>query len=262
MMDRLNLKRLTAWLLIPALLLLPLASAAAASSGSGGRSGSAGRSGRSRDEDSRRGSKVSADLLERVRKAGGSEKITAIVQPRGEWGDAQEGAFVAHGARVKRRHEHLSPRVVEMPAAAVEALAARVMDTTTSANNRIFVGIAVLDSGIDQWHKATYKPDGSASRVTGNYVFTDEPATGKLDAYGHGTHVAAAAAGSALVAGGAYKGAAYDAQIINVRVLDAQGRGSVSKLLEAMDWVIANRIIYNIRVVNLSLAIPAINSYH
>src|SRR5919107_601175 len=115
MMDRHKLFRLTAWLLIPVLLLLPFAGASASN----------GKSGRGQDADSRRGSKVSADLREHVRKAGGNEKVTAIVQPKGEWNDEEEGALVAHGARVKQKHENLSARVVEMPAAAVEALAAR-----------------------------------------------------------------------------------------------------------------------------------------
>jgi subtilisin family serine protease len=264
---------------MPALLLLPLGGAAA----------SGGNSGRGKDEDREHGSKVSADLLERVHKSGGSGKVTAIVQPRGEWGDEQEGAIVAHGARVKRKHENLDSRVVEMPAAAVEALAARediayvsadremqalghlslttgadaarLLDTTTSTSNNGFVNIAVLDSGVDVWHKSFYNAAGSASRVSGNYIFTNEAATGRLDDFGHGTHVASAAAGGALVAGGAYKGAASDGQVFNIKVLDSQGRGSVSKLLAAMDWVISNRITYNIRVVNLSLGMPAVDSY-
>ncbi|HEX8285767.1 MAG TPA: S8 family serine peptidase [Pyrinomonadaceae bacterium] len=278
-MERFKLKRLLAWLVIPALLLLPLGGAAAAG----------GRSGRGQGDAPRHASKVSADLREHVRKAGGGERVTAIVQPRGEWDDEQEGALVAHGARVKQRHENLDARVVELPASAVEALAARddieyvsadremhalghvslttgadaarAMDTSAMATNRISVGIAVLDSGVDFYHTSLAQADGSGTRVWGNSVFTTEGPTGKLDAYGHGTHVASAAAGGAVVAGGAYKGASFDAQIVSVQVLDSQGRGSVSKLLQAMDWVIANRITYNIRVVNLSLGMPAIDSY-
>ncbi|MFL6254453.1 MAG: S8 family serine peptidase [Pyrinomonadaceae bacterium] len=279
-MDRRRPYRFAAWLLIPTLLLLPFGRTAA----SGGSN-----SGHGKEEKQQHGSKVSSDLREHIRQSGGSGKVTVIVQPKGEWTDEQEGAFVAHGAHVKQRHENLDSRVVEMPLAAVEALAARedieyvsadremyalghvslttgadaarALDTTTMVNNRAIINIAVLDSGVDAWHKSTYNEAGSSSRVSGNYVFTSEAATGKLDAYGHGTHVASAAAGSALIAGGAYKGAAYDGQIFNVKVLDSQGRGSVSQLLAAMDWVIANRTIYNLRVVNLSLGMPAIDSY-
>jgi serine protease AprX len=270
--------RFLAWLLVT-MLLLPYTGAAASGS----------RPSRSRDEHPRHGKKVSADLLEHVRKSGGSGKVTAIVQPSGGWTDEQEGAFVAHGAHVRRRHENLDSRVVEMPAAAVEALAARediayvsadremyalghvslttgadaarAMDTTTTTSNRGWVNIAVLDSGVDMYHRSLYNDGGSQTRVFGNYVFTNEAGTGRPDDYGHGTHVASAAAGGALIAGGAYKGAASDGQIVNVKVLDSQGRGTVSQLLAAMDWVIANRTIYSIRVVNLSLGMPAIDSY-
>src|ERR1044072_9245401 len=107
--------RSPAWLLISALLLLPFGRAAASGSNSG----------HGKEENQRHKSKVSADLRENVRKSGGSGKVSVIVQPKGDWTDEQEGAFVAHGARVKQRHTNLDSRVVEMPAAAVEALAAR-----------------------------------------------------------------------------------------------------------------------------------------
>jgi subtilisin family serine protease len=260
-------------------LLLPFVGAAASGNNSGHGKG----------DKPQHGSKVSADLREQIGKSGGSGKVSVIVQPKGVWTDEQDGAFVAHGARVKQRHANLDSRVVEMPAAAVEALAARedidyispdremyalghislttgadaarLLDTSTTTANNGFVNIAVLDSGVDAWHKSTYNAAGSSTRVFGNYVFTSEPNTGKADPYGHGTHVASAAAGSGLVAGGAYKGAAHDGQIFNVKVLDSQGRGSVSQLLAALDWVIANRTMYNLRVVNLSLGMPAIDSY-
>ena len=272
--------RFAAWLLIPTLLLLPFGRAAASAGG---------QTVRDKEERPQHGAKVSTDLREQVRRNGGTGKVTVIVQPKGDWTDEQEGALVAHGARVKQRHENLDSRVVEMPAAAVEALAARediayispdremhalghislttgadaarLQDTTTSTSNRGWVNIAVLDSGVDVWHKSLYNEANSQTRVIGNYIFTGETGTGKADDYGHGTHVASAAAGSSLIAGGAYKGAAYDAGIVSLRVLDAQGRGTVSQLLAAMDWVISNRITYSIRVVNLSLGMPAIDSY-
>src|SRR5215218_3508335 len=103
-MDRRRPYRFIAWLLIPTLLLLPL----------GGTAASGGNSGRGKEGHPEHGSKVSDDLLERVRESGGSDKVTAIIQPRGEWTDEQEGAFIAHGARVKHKHENLDSRVVEM----------------------------------------------------------------------------------------------------------------------------------------------------
>jgi serine protease AprX len=45
--------------------------------------------------------------------------------------------------------------------------------------------------------------------------------------------------------------------------LNSQGTGKTSQLLAALDWIYLNRTntTYNIRVVNMSLGTPAINSY-
>ena len=44
-------------------------------------------------------------------------------------------------------------------------------------------------------------------------------------------------------------------------MLDSTGVGSASNLLGALEWVLNNHAAYNIRVVNLSLGTPAIDSY-
>ena len=56
---------------------------------------------------------------------------------------------------------------------------------------------------------------------------------------------------------GYYTGVAPGAKLINLTVLDANGRGVSSGLIAALDWVIANKAAYNIRVVNLSLGTVA-----
>ena len=58
-----------------------------------------------------------------------------------------------------------------------------------------------------------------------------------------------------------YQGIAPEAKIIALRVLDNEGKGTTAKLIEAINWVYTNRTRYNIRVVNLSLGTPAIESY-
>src|SRR5260370_4679353 len=78
---------------------------------------------------------------------------------------------------------------------------------------------------------------------------------------GLGTLRASTAAGNARVAQGTYIGIAPNANIINLRVLNKPGAGSVSALLSALDWVMNNRTTYNIRVVNMSLGMPAFDSY-
>ena len=83
-----------------------------------------------------------------------------------------------------------------------------------------------------------------------DFTGSGSPAT---DPFGHGTHVAALAAGNGSVAGGAYTGVAPNANVINLRVLDEDGVGTTAALLDALEWVMDNRATYNIRVVNISL---------
>jgi subtilisin family serine protease len=49
-------------------------------------------------------------------------------------------------------------------------------------------------------------------------------------------------------------GIAPAASLYNVQVLDACGQGTVSQVLEGIDWVLYHAKEYNIRVINLSLA--------
>ncbi len=118
------------------------------------------------------------------------------------------------------------------------------------------VNIAILDSGIDTTHKSF---TAQAGKVVFSKDFTGENRTD--DPYGHGTFVAAVAAGVGTPTGGKYEGVASAANLVNLRVLNSQGVGTVSGILKALDWIMANRLLYNVRVVNMSLGTPAINSY-
>ena len=114
------------------------------------------------------------------------------------------------------------------------------------------VGVAVIDSGISPHAALARKVVANVSFVTGD--------TQTADVYGHGTHVAGIIAGSGGPALGVTPlytgGIAPGAQLINVRVLGADGSGYTSDVIAGIDWVIAHRVAYNIRVVNLSLGHP------
>src|SRR5205814_4772575 len=60
---------------------------------------------------------------------------------------------------------------------------------------------------------------------------------------------------------GAYTGIAPAANLISVRVLNSQGQGSVSAAIAGINWCIANKATYNIRVLNHSLDTTAVESY-
>ena len=69
-------------------------------------------------------------------------------------------------------------------------------------------------------------------------------------------------AGDGTASGGAYTGVAPGANLIDVRVISATGSTTVSTLLAGMQWVLAHRSDYNIRVVNLSAGAPVTVSYN
>src|SRR5215204_4856738 len=120
------------------------------------------------------------------------------------------------------------------------------------------IGIAVLDSGIDTGH-TTFLDRNNTLRVVYGKDFTGEGRTD--DPFGHGTHVASIVAGNGRISRTEYVGVAPNANLINLRVLNSQGTGRVSYMLGALEWVYQNRAAYNVRVVNLSLGTPAVESY-
>src|SRR5688572_19013920 len=122
------------------------------------------------------------------------------------------------------------------------------------------VGVAIIDSGVTPWHDdLTY--DGTSPRVLtkgGQRVaaFVDyvNGQTEPYDDYGHGTHVAGIVAGNGLTSNGLRKGTAPDAHLVVLKVLDSTGRGYISNVIAALEFVAANKNAFNIRVVNLSIS--------
>lgn len=115
------------------------------------------------------------------------------------------------------------------------------------------VGVAVIDSGI-----ATHA--ALANKVVASVNFaTGESNTG--DGFGHGTHIAGIIAGAPTTVTPEYQGGiAPGAYLINVKVLGAQGSGYTSDVIAGIQWTIANRGKYSIKVANLSLGHPQVEA--
>lgn len=75
------------------------------------------------------------------------------------------------------------------------------------------------------------------------------------DDNGHGTHVAGILCGSGLLSGGKYRGLAPGARLVVGKVLDADGDGSTESMLRGLDWIMALREQYRIRILNISVGI-------
>ncbi|CAM5270351.1 S8 family peptidase [Streptomyces antimycoticus] len=101
--------------------------------------------------------------------------------------------------------------------------------------------IYVIDSGV----RASHEDFGGRARSGWDFVDDDPVAE---DGNGHGTHVAATAAGTRY-------GVAKKAAIVAVRVLDDRGEGTIAQVLAGMDWVL--RHARRPAVVNLSLGSAA-----
>src|ERR671934_2520679 len=103
--------------------------------------------------------------------------------------------------------------------------------------------IAIVDSGVD----ATRADFGT--RVLTQVNLSSLTPNAKGDGRGHGTFVAGIAAGSAP----GYAGAAPAAPIVSIRVMDDSGKAMTSDVINACQWILANKAKYNIRVANFSL---------
>ena len=111
------------------------------------------------------------------------------------------------------------------------------------------VGVAVIDTGVAP-HYDLIKPK---NRIT---AFKDLLANKEIpyDDDGHGTHVAGIIAGNGYTSC-KYIGTAPCADIIAIKALDDSGNGTESDILAALQWIVNNGRLYNIRVINLSLGI-------
>ena len=195
--------------------------------------------------------------------------------------------LAANGVKIRRHFNNLNSFALELPSNVVDALAnfpevafisldsevmtlgGHIATTTGTDNVRSMsadgsldgngIGIAIVDSGIYAPHTSFTDAQTGQSRIVVSQDFTGEGRTD--DPYGHGTHVAAAAAGSGIVSRGEYIGIAPRAKIVNLRVLNSKGIGAVSNVLAAFNWLLSNAAAYNVRVVNLSIGMPAVNSY-
>src|SRR6185437_9346658 len=125
------------------------------------------------------------------------------------------------------------------------------------------IGVAIIDSGVFN-HDDLQKSSGLGSRIVYSESFIPGD-TSTNDVYGHGTHVAGIVAGNGHDSASGYPaqyiGVAPNADIINLRVLNANGSGTDSQVIAAIQRAIQLKSTYNIRVINLSLGRGIYESY-
>jgi len=114
---------------------------------------------------------------------------------------------------------------------------------------------AVIDTGIDPQH---------ADLNGGKVLAFKDWVGGRTTAYddnGHGTQVAATiACDGEGRPDRLYRGVVPAAGLVALKVLDSIGNGSIASVTAAIDWVVANRSLYGIEAINLSLATSGCSS--
>lgn len=110
------------------------------------------------------------------------------------------------------------------------------------------IGVAVIDTGV-------YPHPDLGDRLVAfkDYCNQRDGVENAYDDNGHGSHCAGLVAGDGSKADGKYKGPAYEANIIGVKVLDGQGGGSLANVIKGVQWAIENKDRYNIKVISMSL---------
>ncbi|MBM3770878.1 MAG: DNRLRE domain-containing protein [Acidimicrobiia bacterium] len=111
------------------------------------------------------------------------------------------------------------------------------------------VTIAVIDSGL-------FEDGAGTSRIKTTRDFTSgqtNPAhISPVDAYGHGTHIASLMGGDKTEV----EGVAPGVKFVSLQVLDQNGKGTTSHVINAIQWAVANKTTYGIDIINLSLGHP------
>ena len=211
-----------------------------------------------------------------AQQAGGREVpfVRVLVQFRQPPGPDQEALIRRMGGNVERSFKIVPAVAATLPAPALQALALHrdivtieedveveahdlnatwgvkrigcgpVHDGTYEAGAVGITGtgvrVAICDTGIDYNH-----PELAANYAGGKDFVTGD--SNPIDEQYHGTHVAGTVA--AAWNGTGVVGAAPNARLYACRVLDANGSGSYSYIIAALDWCVANQI----QVANFSL---------
>ncbi len=122
-----------------------------------------------------------------------------------------------------------------------------------------------LDSGSEYRGQADFVDNGQCAgygQQFSGYCFLDSAPPTILDAHGHGSHIAGTIvnplAGHSTATA---MGIALGADILSIRVLGADGRGTYEDVIEGIQYAVANKDAYNIGVLNLSLSAYATTPY-
>ena len=234
------------------------------------------------------GKKISKGLERQLQQAAPDDQVRVIVQTLKSPSSIHYGRLHKRGGAVRRLHTSIQGYTATLSASQIPAFAEdpeieRVsLDSPVSAHLDVArqsvnagshfvtdsgltgrgVGVAIIDTGV-AGHADLVRAKTGAKLFEVEIVGSE---AGVADDYGHGTHVAGIVAGSGERSSDRYSfrtftGIAPGADVISLRALYPDGSGFTSDVIAAIDWAIAHKDDYNIRVLNLSLGHPIFESY-
>jgi len=123
------------------------------------------------------------------------------------------------------------------------------------------ITVAVVDTGL-VWHPGFFRDVHNKldQRIVAWVDFVDGSKRPD-DPNGHGTHVAGIIANTHIGADGEWNGVAPGVKLAGVRVLDYKGYGTYESVVQGIQWVVDNKDVYNIQVLNMSIVAPVQSPY-
>jgi serine protease AprX len=168
------------------------------------------------------------------------------------------------GVRVVSSDRKVQPQ--GSPSSGIKSVYRKVVGTDTMQQAGFTgrgVTVALVDTGVadvpDLAGRVLPVTDDVTGAVTACQNLSGEEGCG--DSYGHGTFVAGLIAGNGAASGGAWKGAAPEANLVSVKIAGRDGSSDVSKVIAAIQWAVSFKDRYGIRVLNLSLGTDSTQSY-
>ncbi|MFD2760897.1 S8 family peptidase [Lentibacillus juripiscarius] len=173
---------------------------------------------------------------------------------------ASRGNLTPQMIKQIKDHESVDRIFYDRPVTALLDVASRQIGSVELQESAGLTGkdvtISVIDSGV---HPHSDLTETSNRIVAFKDFINDEEKP--YDDNGHGTHCAGDAAGNGQQSDGLYIGPAPEASIVGVKVLDENGSGRLSTIIEGIEWSISNKDEYNIRIISLSLGAQAFESF-
>ncbi|MBT8100233.1 MAG: S8 family peptidase, partial [Gammaproteobacteria bacterium] len=133
------------------------------------------------------------------------------------------------------------------------------------------VTVAILDTGVwssgggKNWLRKDYNGEERVLRTFDAIRNAEGDADDAKDKNGHGSHVTSIILSSRKAQGSGnvpvWNGVAPGVSLVSIKAFDEEGQGTYADVIRGIDWVVQNKDLYGIRVLNLSLSAPPRSHY-